>query len=111
MHGRATYSSSSWVIRTENKETRFMSNNRRWMTLLIATVLPLLGSCERSESTSTSGGGGGGTSIVYIAKNTGNPYFDPLIAGVRKAAEENGATFTSVAPATADATSQLPLIK
>jgi len=88
-----------------------MSNKRRWMSLLVTTMLPLLTSCERSEPTSAGGTGAGGISIVYIAKNTGNPYFDPLIAGVRKAAEENGAAFTSVSPATADATSQLPLIK
>jgi rhamnose transport system substrate-binding protein len=49
--------------------------------------------------------------IVYIPKNTGNPYFDPMIDGFRKAAEETGAQFETVAPATADATSQLPLIK
>jgi rhamnose transport system substrate-binding protein len=49
--------------------------------------------------------------VVYIPKNTGNPYFDPLIDGIRKAALENGADFSQQAPATADATSQLPLIK
>ncbi len=48
--------------------------------------------------------------IVYIAKNTGNPYFDPLIAGVKAAVEENGCEFSTVSPATADATSQIPLI-
>jgi rhamnose transport system substrate-binding protein len=48
---------------------------------------------------------------VYVPKNTGNPYFDPMIDGFRKAAEETGAEFTTVAPATADATSQLPIIK
>ena len=49
--------------------------------------------------------------VVYIPKNTGNPYFDPMIDGFRKACEETGAQFETVAPANADATSQLPLIK
>lgn len=49
--------------------------------------------------------------MVYIPKNTGNPYFDPLIDGFKKAATEAGAQFDSVAPATADPTSQLPLVK
>ncbi|HEY1686738.1 MAG TPA: substrate-binding domain-containing protein [Tepidisphaeraceae bacterium] len=51
------------------------------------------------------------TKMVYIPKNTGNPYFEPLIAGFEKAASEAGAQADSVAPATADPTSQLPLIK
>src|SRR5688500_18955619 len=49
--------------------------------------------------------------MVYTPKNTGNPYFDPMIDGFRKAAEELGAEFETVAPATADATSQLSIIK
>jgi len=49
--------------------------------------------------------------IVYIAKNVGNPYFDSIDSGFRKAAEELGFTFTHVGPPTAEATSQLPLIR
>jgi rhamnose transport system substrate-binding protein len=49
--------------------------------------------------------------IVYIPKNTGNPYFDSIIEGFEKAAGELGYAFTTVAPATAEATSQLPFIK
>jgi rhamnose transport system substrate-binding protein len=49
--------------------------------------------------------------MVYIPKNTGNPYFEPLIAGFQKATADAGADFDSVAPATADPTSQLPLVK
>ncbi len=49
--------------------------------------------------------------IVYIPKNTGNPYFDSIIGGFKKASEELGFSFTTVAPATAEATSQIPFIK
>src|SRR5436190_3295505 len=79
-------------------------------------------SCEKSDSTSSSSSttapsksGASGAAktkqIVYIPKNTGNPYFDPLTDGVKKACEENNVEFSTVAPDSADATSQIPLIK
>ncbi len=49
-------------------------------------------------------------SIVYIPKNTGNPYFDSLEAGFRDACATLGCEFTTAAPATAEATSQIPFI-
>ncbi len=49
--------------------------------------------------------------IVYIPKNTGNPYFDSIIAGFTKACEEIGCEFTTTAPATAEATSQVSFVK
>ncbi len=49
--------------------------------------------------------------VVYIPKNTGNPYFDSIIKGFQKAAGELKFEFTTTAPATAEATSQLPFIK
>ncbi len=48
--------------------------------------------------------------IVYIPKNTGNPYFDSIIAGFTQACEEIGCNFTTTAPATAEATSQIPFV-
>lgn len=91
---------------------------RNWiMAAFLVASLGMLG-CDNSGSDTTTTTGGGTSSsgdkklsIVYIPKNTGNPYFDPLIEGVKKAVEENGAEFATIAPDSADATSQLPLIK
>lgn len=49
--------------------------------------------------------------IVYIPKNTGNVYFDVVASGFKKAQAELGFDFDIVAPATADAASQIPFIK
>ena len=48
--------------------------------------------------------------IAYIPKNTGNPYFDSLEQGFKDGCAKLGCDFTSTAPATADATSQIPFI-
>lgn len=58
----------------------------------------------------TSNGTGTGVKIVYIPKNTGNPYFDSIIRGFEQACAETGCDFSTVAPATADATSQIPFV-
>ena len=50
-------------------------------------------------------------SIVYIGKNTGNPYFDSITGGFEDACEVLGCEFEFVAPATAEATSQIPFIE
>src|SRR4028119_1001952 len=50
-------------------------------------------------------------SIVYIGKNTGNPYFDSITGGFEDACVELGCEFEFVAPATAEATSQIPFIE
>jgi len=49
--------------------------------------------------------------IVYIPKNTGNPYFDSIIRGFEQACLELGCNFTTTAPATAEATSQIPFVE
>ena len=48
--------------------------------------------------------------IVFVGKNTGNPYFDGLVQGFEDACEELVCNFEFVAPATAEATSQIPFI-
>src|SRR5947207_12453288 len=70
------------------------------MTMGVALALMAI-SCGRSESASPTTNRTGSTlRIVYIPKNTGNPYFDPLIEGFRIATGECGAEFGWVAPAT-----------
>jgi rhamnose transport system substrate-binding protein len=49
--------------------------------------------------------------IVYIGKNTGNPYFDSITGGFKDACAKIGCQFEFVAPATAEATSQIPIIE
>ena len=81
-----------------------------------ALLIPvLLFGCAKPDSggaaSTTAAGGGERLKIVYIPKNTGNPYFDEVHKGFKEAAEKFGMDYTTVAPAKADATSQLPLIK
>jgi rhamnose transport system substrate-binding protein len=49
--------------------------------------------------------------IVFIPKNTGNPYFDSIDNGFQAAAEELGFEYSTTAPATPEATSQIPFVK
>jgi len=49
--------------------------------------------------------------IVFIGKNTGNPYFDSLTQGFVEACQVIACNFEFVAPATAEATSQIPFIE
>jgi rhamnose transport system substrate-binding protein len=49
--------------------------------------------------------------IVYVGKNTGNPYFDSITGGFQDACKQLGCDFLFVAPATAEATSQIPIIE
>lgn len=59
----------------------------------------------------TEAAAGGALKIVYIPKNTGNPYFDSIIRGFEQACQEIGCEFTTTAPATAEATSQIPFVE
>ena len=49
--------------------------------------------------------------VVYIGKNTGNPYFDSITGGFQDACKKIGCQYEFVAPATAEATSQIPFIE
>lgn len=80
------------------------------LSFLAASAVLLLGGCaevgeiERPESAEE-------VRIVYIAKNVGNPYFEAIHSGFEQAAAELGFEFTTTAPSTPDATSQIPYIR
>jgi rhamnose transport system substrate-binding protein len=88
----------------------------RRFALLPLGLACVLGGCAKSGETPASSSAGQsktaeGFKLVYIPKNTGNSYFSAVITGFEKAGRELGYTFTTVAPATADATSQIPFVK
>jgi rhamnose transport system substrate-binding protein len=49
--------------------------------------------------------------MVFIPKNTGNAYFDAIDTGFIEASKELGFNYTTVGPATAEATSQISIIE
>ncbi len=49
--------------------------------------------------------------IAYIPQNSGNPYFERINTGFQNACEQIGCDVTFTAPATADATAQIPFIQ
>jgi rhamnose transport system substrate-binding protein len=59
--------------------------------------------------------GGGSQSgkiqVRYICLQKGNPYFDPIIAGMKEAVESQGGVFRDTAPEQSEATAQIPLIE
>ena len=92
--------------------------NRVLNHLLLAAFacgVVLLGFACKKEDTPAAGGASGGADgpvkLVFVPKNTGNPYFDAMTSGFEKAAEELDLDFDTVAPATADPTSQLSIIQ
>lgn len=81
--------------------------------LFVVASLALLAGCQRPATSPTppTSGRSGTTEIVYIPKNTGNPYFSEVVRGFEEQAKEAGIGFTTTAPSTAAATSQIPFIK
>jgi rhamnose transport system substrate-binding protein len=70
--------------------------------------------CQKEEPVTGSAspsGDGAGLKIVFIPKNTGNPYFKDVIRGFEDASKEIKADFVTTGPATGDATSQISYIK
>jgi rhamnose transport system substrate-binding protein len=66
---------------------------------------------EAAESSEAAPADEGGLQIAYIPQNTGNPYFERIHMGFQEACEAVGCTVTFSAPATAEATAQIPFIQ
>ncbi|GGO79640.1 rhamnose ABC transporter substrate-binding protein [Nocardioides deserti] len=78
--------------------------NRRLASLAAVTLVASLGltacgSDDEGGSSSGNGGGGDATTVTFIPKNLGNPYFDTSNAGGEKAVEEFGGEYEEVGPA------------
>jgi rhamnose transport system substrate-binding protein len=79
--------------------------NRRFASLAAAALVTSLaltacGSDDDSSSGSSGeGGGGDGTSVTFIPKNLGNPYFETSNAGGEMAVDEFGGSYEEVGPA------------
>jgi len=67
-------------------------------------------SAPTPDGTKPAASSGAKLKIVYIPKNSGNPYFTEVTKGFEEASKEMGADFTTTAPSSGDATSQIPLI-
>lgn len=66
---------------------------------------------SKPDASTPSASSGTKTKIAFIPKSAGNPYFARLESGFKSSADQFGVEFTSQAPITADATSQISVIK
>src|SRR3954447_16732982 len=83
------------------------------VTLVASLPLPACGSSDSdggSDGASGGGGGGDSTSVTFLPKNLGNPYFDTSSKGGKKAVEEFGGKFDEVGPDTASPDAQVQFI-
>jgi rhamnose transport system substrate-binding protein len=81
------------------------------VSLVASLALTACGSDGSDGGDSASGGGGGGsTSVTFLPKNLGNPYFDTSSKGGKKAVEEFGGKFEEVGPDTATPDAQVQFI-
>ena len=81
------------------------------MALVASLGLAGCGSDDSSTAADDGGGGGGdATTVTFLPKNLGNPYFDTSDAGGEKAVGEFGGTYSEVGPDAAGPDAQVPFI-
>jgi rhamnose transport system substrate-binding protein len=90
--------------------------HRRLAALASVTLVATMGlsACGNNDTSSNGGGSGsssgGKTTVTFLPKNLGNPYFDTSDAGGKKAVGEFGGTYAEVGPDTATPDAQVPFI-
>ena len=87
-------------------------HRRKASALAVAVTAALvLTACGSSDDGGSSEGGGDGESTVtFLPKNLGNPYFDTSAKGGKAAVEEFGGKFSEVGPEKASPDAQVPFI-
>jgi rhamnose transport system substrate-binding protein len=78
-----------------------------------ASVAMAVAACGGSDDGGGGGdgdGGGEGTTITFLPKNLGNPYFDASSTGGQEAVDEFGGVFEEVGPDQATPDAQVPFI-
>lgn len=83
-------------------------------TILLCCLAMALTACHKRDETASAGSSGGSGSklrVVYIPKNTGNPYFNSLLSGFEDGSKAQNVDFLTIGPANPDATSQIPFIE
>jgi rhamnose transport system substrate-binding protein len=80
-------------------------------TVLVCLAALSLTACHKRDEVVSAPQSGGKMRVVYIPKNTGNPYFNSIISGFESACKNQSVEFLATGPASPDATSQIPFIK
>jgi len=91
---------------------KFHSRRASALAALVLSGAMVLSACGDDSDSGGSDGGDGGdkTSVTFLPKNLGNPYFDVTARGGEAAVEEFGGTFDQVGPQEATPDAQVQYI-
>jgi rhamnose transport system substrate-binding protein len=76
----------------------FHSKRATALAALVVSVAMTLTACGSDDSGGGGGGGGDKTTVTFLPKNLGNPYFDVTARGGKDAVKNFGGTFDQVGP-------------
>jgi rhamnose transport system substrate-binding protein len=80
------------------------------LAALALTAAVSLAGCGGDDGTASGDTGDAATTVTFLPKNLGNPYFDTSDAGGKKAVDEFGGTYSEVGPQDAVAAQQVQYI-